>query len=125
MNTKSVLGALLATTVVLESLPGESRVGEGYKGQRAMPAGSAQAAAAASPENPAEGPGNPALSLDTVREAQEQLRGAGFDPGPPTGAMDIRTREAIRKYQSVKGLPVSGELDEETLGALRRERVRT
>lgn len=64
------------------------------------------------------------LSRDTIREAQEQLQSAGFAPGPATGTLHDQTREALRKYQGVKGLPVSGELDPRTRTALRGETIR-
>jgi peptidoglycan hydrolase-like protein with peptidoglycan-binding domain len=64
------------------------------------------------------------LAPDTIREAQEQLESAGFDPGPATGDLHEQTREALRKYQDVKGLPVSGDLDARTRTALRGETIR-
>jgi peptidoglycan hydrolase-like protein with peptidoglycan-binding domain len=64
------------------------------------------------------------LDPDTIREAQEQLESAGFDPGPATGDLHEQTREALRKYQDVKRLPVSGELDARTRTALRGEAIR-
>ncbi|MFB3819708.1 MAG: peptidoglycan-binding domain-containing protein, partial [Candidatus Methylomirabilales bacterium] len=123
MNAKGLSGALV-TTAVVGWLLGASGIGVGYAGPRAMGAANTLAAMAASPENEPQVPADSGLSPNTVEEAQEQLRGAGFNPGPATGTMDVQTREAIRMYQSVKGLPVSGELDEDTLTALRREAVR-
>lgn len=125
MNTKIRLGALLATGVVVGLLAAESGAGDGQRGEPAGSVPRAQAAVAVSLNHAAQGPDDLGLSPDTVQEAQEQLRGAGFDPGPATGAMDTPTREAIRKFQRVKGLPVSGELDEQTRDALRREPVLT
>jgi peptidoglycan hydrolase-like protein with peptidoglycan-binding domain len=37
---------------------------------------------------------------DLVTDAQRLLRLRGFDPGPLDGAVGLRTREAIRAYQS-------------------------
>lgn len=55
---------------------------------------------------------------DTVRQAQQALNAAGFDSGRPDGKAGPRTRNAVRKYQKAKGLPISGELDAATLRAL-------
>lgn len=125
MNTKSLVGALLATAVLLGSVAAAGRLGDG-RGQRSgMSMPGQPAAIAAGPQRLVQAAGGPALPSDAVREAQEQLRGAGFDPGPVTGVVHSQTREAIRKYQRVKGLPVNGELDDRTRGVLRRERIVT
>ena len=57
-------------------------------------------------------------SDDTVRRAQEALNAAGYDVGTPDGAAGTRTVAAIRQFQTEKGIPVSGKLDEDTLTAL-------
>jgi TonB family protein len=54
----------------------------------------------------------------SVRQIQDRLRAAGFDPGPPDGVVGPRTREALRKYQESRGLAVTGELDDATRQAL-------
>lgn len=53
-----------------------------------------------------------------VREAQELLRAAGFDPGPIDGMLGQKTRTALRRYQLKHGLPETGELDELTRKSL-------
>ena len=55
---------------------------------------------------------------DTVKRAQEALNGAGYDVGVPDGAAGTRTVTAIRAFQTDKGIPVSGKLDDATLTAL-------
>jgi peptidoglycan hydrolase-like protein with peptidoglycan-binding domain len=49
-----------------------------------------------------------------IGQAQEQLKAAGFDPGYIDGVLGSRTRDALRRYQASKGLPITGQLDEAT-----------
>lgn len=51
---------------------------------------------------------------DTLRHVQESLRDQGFYYGPIDGATGDETVQAIRRYQIRNGLPVTGQLDEET-----------
>lgn len=51
------------------------------------------------------------LAQDTIQLAQTQLKLAGFDPGRTDGVFDTKTSEAVRRYQGVNGIPVSGILD--------------
>jgi hypothetical protein len=53
-----------------------------------------------------------------LRRAQVALHYLGFDPGVIDGLRGRRTRGAITDFQLQKGLPVTGELDEETEAAL-------
>lgn len=62
----------------------------------------------------------PAASQD-VAEAQQALKAAGFDPGSADGVLGPQTRQAIRDFQRAKGVPVTGELDQETQRALRAQ----
>jgi photosystem II stability/assembly factor-like uncharacterized protein len=55
---------------------------------------------------------------DNVKRAQEALNLAGYDVGKPDGVAGTRTVAAIRKFQTDKGVPVSGKVDAATLGAL-------
>jgi peptidoglycan hydrolase-like protein with peptidoglycan-binding domain len=55
---------------------------------------------------------------ETVRAVQQQLLVAGFYPGPVDGLMGGRTREAIRAFQRKRGFPVTGRIDQASLGAL-------
>lgn len=55
---------------------------------------------------------------DTVKRAQEALNAAGYDVGVPDGMAGTRTTTAIRKFQTDKGVPVSGRVDDATLSAL-------
>jgi len=53
-----------------------------------------------------------------VREAQCVLRDLGYHPGPIDGVFSPRTRSALEKYQLAEKLPVTGQLDAETLQRL-------
>jgi photosystem II stability/assembly factor-like uncharacterized protein len=55
---------------------------------------------------------------DAVRRAQEALKVAGYDVGTPDGVAGTRTVTALRKFQTDKGIAVTGQLDTATLGAL-------
>ncbi|HXT63149.1 MAG TPA: peptidoglycan-binding protein, partial [Pyrinomonadaceae bacterium] len=60
----------------------------------------------------------PQASDEVVRKAQEALDRAGYDIGTPDGRMGQRTIAALKRFQSDRYLPVTGELDETTIGAL-------
>ena len=53
-----------------------------------------------------------------VRQAQAALKKAGFDPGAIDGIMGVKTMAAVRKYQTQKGLEVTGVINAETENAL-------
>ena len=55
---------------------------------------------------------------DGVKRVQEALKLAGYDVGTPDGVAGTRTVTAIRKYQTDKGIPVTGQIDSATLSAL-------
>ena len=55
----------------------------------------------------------------TVQEAQQELKEQGYYFGQVNGDKDADTIAAIRRFQIRSGLPITGELDEQTLGALR------
>ena len=54
----------------------------------------------------------------TVQEAQQELKEQGYYFGQVNGDKDADTIAAIRRFQIRSGLPVSGELDEQTLRTL-------
>jgi peptidoglycan hydrolase-like protein with peptidoglycan-binding domain len=56
-----------------------------------------------------------ALSAARVRQMQERLDAAGFDPGPADGVAGPRTQAALRAFQEARGLDPTGEPDEPTL----------
>jgi peptidoglycan hydrolase-like protein with peptidoglycan-binding domain len=49
-----------------------------------------------------------------IGQAQERLKAAGFNPGFIDGVLGPRTKEALRRYQTSQGLPMTGVLDETT-----------
>jgi hypothetical protein len=49
-----------------------------------------------------------------IGQAQERLKGAGFNPGPIDGLLGPQTRAALLRYQASQGLPETGALDEGT-----------
>jgi photosystem II stability/assembly factor-like uncharacterized protein len=71
-------------------------------------------AANSSPQRPT----STKLSSDVVRRAQEALERAGYEIGSPDGQLGPRTVAAINRFQADRYLPVSGQFDEATLGAL-------
>ena len=55
---------------------------------------------------------------NTIREAQQQLKAAGFDPGPADGRLGPSTRAALSDYQAAHRLPKTGNLDRATQRSL-------
>jgi peptidoglycan hydrolase-like protein with peptidoglycan-binding domain len=60
-----------------------------------------------------------ALADSTVQQAQEELKEQGYYFGEINGEKNADTIAAIRRFQIRSGLQVTGELDQETLRALR------
>jgi hypothetical protein len=60
-------------------------------------------------------------SEDLVREIQSLLVRLGFYRGPADGALGDLTKEAIRRYETKRGLPVTGEPSRELLDRLKAE----
>lgn len=58
--------------------------------------------------------------IDTTSGAKARLRNLGFDPGSVEGDIDDQAQEAIRTFQIVAGLDVTGELDSATRDALEK-----
>lgn len=56
----------------------------------------------------------------SVRQIQQQLAAAGFDPGAIDGVMGPRTRAAVRAFQQANGLQVDGDPGPLTQAALAR-----
>lgn len=53
-----------------------------------------------------------------IREVQGKLRELGFDAGPPNGDFGSKTQTALGQFQLANGVPVSGQLDDQTLAEL-------
>ena len=71
----------------------------------------AAAAKAAMTENPTE-------TVGRIRQVQQALKVAGFDPGPADGRMGTRTRAAIRDFQLANGLEPDGKVGSKTWNKL-------
>jgi hypothetical protein len=56
-----------------------------------------------------------------IREIQIELNRMGFNVGEPDGRLGPRTKEALMAFQRQKGFDATGEIDRETLAALRSE----
>ena len=80
--------------------------------------GSAAAAAAATEPTAAAPVVVKPTPNDTIKRAQEALNVAGFAVGKPDGIAGTRTIAQLRKFQTEKGVPVTGKFDAETFVAL-------
>lgn len=56
-----------------------------------------------------------------VRQAQERLQQAWFDPGRADGKPGLQTAKALRQYQAAHNLPATGKLDAATCNLLMRD----
>ena len=57
-------------------------------------------------------------SVEDVRGIQQALTDLGYEPGETNGLMTSQTREAIRQFQYLNNLPVTGNLDQQTKAAI-------
>ena len=55
---------------------------------------------------------------EVIARVQAELQRLGYDPGAVDGDFGPATREAVLDFQQDNGLPVTGEIDEDTLSAL-------
>ena len=58
-----------------------------------------------------------------VKNVQQHLRAAGFDPKHTTGVFDERTGAALKAFQQRSGLPVTGAVDGATWKALQKSYI--
>jgi peptidoglycan hydrolase-like protein with peptidoglycan-binding domain len=59
------------------------------------------------------------LSQNEVQDAQQKLQQEGFyKNGQIDGVVGPQTRQALQQFQQSKGLPSTGQLDQQTLAAL-------
>jgi len=58
------------------------------------------------------------LDQAQMRQIEERLKAAGFDPGRVDGTFTAATDKALREYQKKQGLRVAGLIGEETLTKL-------
>jgi peptidoglycan hydrolase-like protein with peptidoglycan-binding domain len=59
------------------------------------------------------------LPQSTLENVQQQLQQQGFYKNAKVdGRWGPQTRRAVQSFQQAKGMPATGQLDEQTLGAL-------
>lgn len=58
------------------------------------------------------------VNLPQVKELQDRLRAAGYDPGPSDGWYGKKTADAVRAYQQANNLQVDGDAGPQTLSRL-------
>ncbi len=58
------------------------------------------------------------MNDENIKFAQEMLKGLGFTPGRIDGYFDEQTEKAVKAFQAVEELPVTGEIDEKTVAKL-------
>ena len=57
-------------------------------------------------------------SSSFLKTLQQELKEAGFDPGPVNGQTESATLRALKQFQETQGLSANGELDIPTLTKL-------
>jgi len=58
------------------------------------------------------------MPAENIKRVEEALQERLHDPGPVDGIIDERTRDALREFQKLNNLPVTGVLDEQTAAKL-------
>lgn len=58
------------------------------------------------------------MNDENIKFAQEMLKGLGFSPGRMDGYFDEQTEKAVKAFQSVEELSVTGEIDDQTVAKL-------
>ena len=53
-----------------------------------------------------------------IRDAQTLLSDLGYEVGQPDGIAGAKTRDAVKSFESVNGLPETGEVTEELIRKL-------
>jgi len=59
-----------------------------------------------------------AYAASTIRAVQQALNSRGYNAGAVDGQWNTATQDAVRRFQQVSGLPVTGNLNAPTLSAL-------
>ena len=62
--------------------------------------------------------GVPESHQNEIKKLQETLRNKGHHRGKVDGVFGLRTRASIRAYQKAENLPITGQLDTQTVGKL-------
>lgn len=106
-----VLGvsAMLAMPVIATG-----QMSPGASGTGSWPGAGGSGSGAQMEQQERRGQGQMDMQQADVRQVQERLKDAGFNPGPVDGQFGPQTREALKEYQKAHGLPQTGQLDEPT-----------
>jgi hypothetical protein len=91
-------------------------VDHGHRIVAVLPVGSSGARAQASGSS-SSGMGMQ-FGRDEIRQVQIMLNQKGFNVGEPDGVMGERTKSALIQFQRKQGLQASGQIDQQTMGAL-------
>ncbi len=62
--------------------------------------------------------GHNRMTAEKIKRVEEALQERLHDPGRIDGIIDHRTRDALREFQKLNNLPVTGVLDEQTAAKL-------
>jgi lipid-binding SYLF domain-containing protein/peptidoglycan hydrolase-like protein with peptidoglycan-binding domain len=57
-------------------------------------------------------------SIEDIRQVQHSLKALEYNPGEINGMMSSETQQAVREFQLLNGLPVTGAVDQQTKKAL-------
>ncbi|HEU4594496.1 MAG TPA: YCF48-related protein, partial [Pyrinomonadaceae bacterium] len=122
LSTKNMPQRLIAYSILQDQTDGNIiYLGTNYGLYRSADRGASWAPMGA-PKPPARGKGKKAAPRPTpsaaVKRGQEALNVAGYDTGTPDGIAGTRTVAALRRFQSEKGISVTGQFDSATLSAL-------
>jgi murein L,D-transpeptidase YcbB/YkuD len=58
------------------------------------------------------------LGIDEIVKIQTKLNNLGYDAGEADGIFDVKTQDALMKFQISQGLTASGTIDSQTLKIL-------
>src|SRR5690606_23540939 len=58
-----------------------------------------------------------------VKSLQTMLRGLGYETDRDDGYFSEQTADMVRKYQEERGLPATGEVDQETAAAIEQQLI--
>jgi peptidoglycan hydrolase-like protein with peptidoglycan-binding domain len=65
-------------------------------------------------QSPGKVKGHNRMTAEKIKRVEEPYRKKLHDPGRIDGIIDHRTRDALREFQKLNNLPVTGVLDEQT-----------
>ena len=128
-KTPEPAGAPLNSAIQIEPIQPQEELAaistsqNGSKAQKQGATGAATTATAAtqnelSAAGPTAAAENATETLGRIRQVQQALKVAGFDPGPADGRMGARTRAAIRDFQLANGLEPDGKVGSKTWNKL-------